>query len=102
MASEPKELMWLCTSTLAMEITEFWMPEGMPLRIISFSMEPSKAIFRQSSRMALLFFISAAKHSTMLTPWAMAVAAAAAPTPQPSQATNTTSRITFSTEEKMR
>ena len=41
----PNALMFVCTKTFAIEITEFWKPDGTPFRMISPSTRPSKPDF---------------------------------------------------------
>ena len=102
MASAPKALILDWTMTLAKLMKEPWAPEGRPKRRISFTVGPSKPSLRSSTRQTWVVWVSCHRHKKAETAWDSTVARAAASTPQPSTATNSRSRTTLSTEDKMR
>ena len=80
-ASAPKALILLCTTTLAMEIMEFCTPEGIPWPAICRSMGRSNRIRRKTTRSGPVERSSLKKHSAALTAWLITVAIAAPATP---------------------
>ena len=87
MACAPNELMLDCTMTLAIEMTEFWMPDGRPCTMTAFSDGPSNFTSRQCTAHASWERVSLANARTALTVWEAIVANAAAATPMRSQPT---------------
>ena len=87
MACAPNELMLDCTMTLAIEMTEFWMPDGRPCTMTAFSDGPSNFTSLQCTAHASWERVSLANARTALTVWEAIVANAAAATPMRSQPT---------------
>ena len=88
--------------TLAIEMTEFWMPDGRPCTMTALSDGASNLTSFQCTAHSSLLRVSLAKARIALTVWEAIVAKAAAPTPMRSQPTKIRSRMTLMMDAAIR
>ena len=98
----PNALMFVCTKTFAIEITEFWKPDGTPLRMISPSALPSKRILRMERRYSSFVRSRWIIQRIALVNWEITVASAAAPTPRPRPPIKSRSSTTLMHDDTIR